>query len=174
MKFIPGILLVGLLSQFPALSQSEIQFNINFGANPPPHALGVPTSGAILTDNSFYAAIYLDGSEPSSGWILEQSGESNFTPIFQFGNPVFAGYGPPLGGTAWSYENTWELTESQIGNLLQGRWYAQITFGAESYLGQITPVPEPGIDGIFLGGGILIFCCFRKNSQWPRYLYLTT
>jgi len=153
MKHIIIILVLGLLSQAPAFSQGKINFDINFGSNPPPHTLGDPDSGARLTNASFYAILYLDPTVPVSGSIEELDG-GTFTPVFQFTNLVFATY--PGGGPAYDYEGSWQLTDTQIQNLLAGQWYAQVTYSDASYVGQITPVPEPSCVTL-LFGGLVVF-----------------
>ena len=89
MKHITIVLVLGLLSQVSAFAQGVMNFDINFGSNPPPHTLGNPNSGAILTDASFYAILYLDTTTPISGSIKELDG-GTFTTVFQFTNLVFA------------------------------------------------------------------------------------
>ncbi|MGH7954239.1 MAG: PEP-CTERM sorting domain-containing protein [Limisphaerales bacterium] len=158
MKHIIIILVIGLLSQVSALSQGLVNFDINFGANPPPHTPGDPISGATLTNDFFYAALYLDTTAPISGSIEELDG-GVFTTVFQFTNLVYASY--PGGGPALDYEGSWQLTDTQIQNLLAGQWYANITYSDASYTGQITPVPEPSSITLLLAGLILV-CLYRR------------
>jgi hypothetical protein len=160
MKNIIIILVIGLLSRVPALSQGHINFDINFGANPPPHTLGNPLSGAILTNGVFNAILFLDPTTPISGSIQQLDG-GTFTPVFQFTNLVFATY--PGGGPAYDYEGSWQLTDTQIQSLLAGQWYANVTYTGASYIGQILPVPEPSITTLLLIGLVLI-----SARLWPR------
>src|SRR5258707_4163567 len=135
----PYILVLGLLLRVSAFAQAGLFFDINFGSNAPPHAPGVPQSGALLTTQFFYAAIYLDNTPPTSGSMVEQSGNGSFVTVFEFTNLVFASYPPPPGATAFDYDQEFQLTKAQIDKLLAGQWYARITFGDTIYLGQITP-----------------------------------
>ena len=161
MKHITIILVLGLLSQVPTFAQGVINFDINFGSNPPPHTLGNPNSGALLTDDTFYAILYLDTTAPISGSIQELDG-GIFTTVFQFTNSVFASY--PGGGPAIDYEGSWQLTAAQIQNLLAGQWYAEVTYSDASYMGQITAVPEPSSVTLFLGGLIVLLAgLYRRN-----------
>jgi len=156
MKHIFIILSLGLVLQLPAFSQGVINFNINFGSNPPPHTPGVPDSGARLTDDLFYAAIYLGNVQPTSGRIAEMAGGGSLVTIFAFTNLVFAAYPPPAGGPAFSYEQSWQLTAPQIQSLIAGEWYAEVSYAGNSYLGQIMPVPEPSSLALFVGGLIAV------------------
>lgn len=163
MKKITLILFFGLLSQVPAFSQGEINFSINFGGNPPPHTPGVPDSGARLTNDLLYSAIFLDTTQPSSGSILEKLGDGSFALVFQFTNLVFAAYPSPATGPAFDYEGSWQLTDPQIQNLLAGQWYAQVTYNSATYLGQITAVPEPSSAALLFGGLIIFSAGFYRR-----------
>jgi hypothetical protein len=58
--------------------------------------------------------------------------------------------GNPITGQ-YDYSQSWQLTDDQVQNLLDGNWYAEITYGDNTYLGNFTtatvsgvsPVPEP-------------------------------
>src|ERR1041384_7922881 len=139
MKRLLIILAFGLLLRVSTFAQTGLFFDINFGSNPPPHLPGVPDSGALLTTEFFYAAIYLDNTPPTSGSVVEQTKDGSFVTVFQFTNLVFAAYPPPLGGTAYDYEQALQLTGAQLEKLLAGQWYARIAYGDTIYLGQITP-----------------------------------
>jgi PEP-CTERM motif len=165
MKNIIIILVIGLLSRVSALSQGIVNFDINFGSNPPPHTSGDPISGAILTNDVFYAALYLDTITPVSGSI-EELDDGIFTTVFQFTNLVYASY--PGGGPALDYEGSWQLTDTQIQNLLAGQWYANVTYHDTSYTGQITPVPEPSSLTLFLGGLVMISACLYRRITPPN------
>jgi hypothetical protein len=159
--------LVGFLSQ-TAFSQ-DIFFYVDFGGNPPPHTPGVPDSGARLSDDMLYAAIFLDGTMPSSGSILENLGGGMFAQVFQFTNLVFAGYPPPATGPAFDYEGAWQLTDSQIQDLLAGKWYAQVTYSnGDIFRGQFVVVPEPSSAALLFSGMVVTGWSYRnfrkKNS----------
>ncbi|HWD92503.1 MAG TPA: PEP-CTERM sorting domain-containing protein [Verrucomicrobiae bacterium] len=160
MKNILIVLVIGLLSQISALSQGTVNFNIDFGANPPPHTPGDPFSGATLTGDVFSSILYLDTTVPISGSIEELDG-GTFTTVFQFSNLVFATY--PGGGPANDYEDSRQLTDNQIQNLLAGKWYANVTYSGASYTGQITPVPEPSSITLFLASAIMIWAGWRRR-----------
>jgi hypothetical protein len=160
------ILVCGLLSQALSMAQGTIDFDIDFGANPPPHTTGAPDSGATLTASVFYAAIYLDTTEPLSAAIgLLEDGV--FTPVLEFGYPVYASY--PDGATALDYEGSWQLTTAQIDNLMAGQWYAEVNYSNESFTGEITAVPEPSSMASILAGGALF-----GIVRWRRMAPLRT
>jgi hypothetical protein len=157
-------LIIGLVLPAPAFSQG-IFFGVDFGSNPPPHTPGVPDSGGLLTNDMFYAAIFLDGTQPSSGSILEKLDGGSFVPIFQFTNLVFAGYPPPATGAAFDYEGSWKLTAPQIQNLLAGKWYAQITYDSGAvYTGRFTTVPEPSVVAVLLSG-LIVYLRFSRTFR---------
>ncbi len=169
MKHIIIILVLGLLSQLSAFSQGVIDFGITFDGNPPFQTPSIPGSGAILTGDSLYAILYMDATIPNPNPISGSIGELDggiFTPIFQFTTSVFAAY--PGGGIAVDYENTWQLTDTQIQNLLAGQWYAQVTYSDASYLGQIVAVPEPSSVTLLLGGLAVLFVSFYRRPVPPN------
>jgi hypothetical protein len=153
MKYII-IILLAVFSQVSVFSQGNLQFGINFGDDPPPHTAGNPESGARLTYDLFYAILYLSDATPSSGSILEKLSDGSFTTIFQFTNLVYATYSG--GGPALDYEGSWQLTDTQIDNLLAGDWYARVDYNNISYLGQISAVPEPSTIPLLFGGSVAV------------------
>ncbi|HEY2328970.1 MAG TPA: PEP-CTERM sorting domain-containing protein [Verrucomicrobiae bacterium] len=165
MKRIFIILLIGLISRAPALAQTGVYFNFNFDGNPPPHTATVPDSIAFLSGGTFSAAIYLGDTAPSAGRIVQMGEGGSLTTIFDFPNPVFASYGAPFSGTAFSYEQTWQLTTPQIDSLLGGQWYADVSYGSVDYLGQITVAPEPSSIALFAGGLIAVALIIRRKCM---------
>ena len=159
MKRVLFFLILGLVLPITAWSQIITEFSINFGGNPPPHNPTVPYSGAILTenpsDNLFSIVVYLDDTTPNSGSILQKESDNSFATISSL-DLVYAAYGSPYSGTAYSAEKAWQLTAPEIQNLLAGQWYAEITYGATTYLGQLTPVPEPASVLLFACGAVMI------------------
>src|SRR6267142_5728973 len=154
------IIILGWLSQLSAFSQGVLNFGITFGGNPPFQTPSIPGSGAILTGDIFYAILYMDATIPNPGPIsgsIEALDGGIFTPVIQFTNLVLAGY--PGGGIAVDYEGSWQLTDTQIQNLLAGQWYAKVTYSDASYIGQITAVPEPSSITLLFGGLIVILSC---------------
>lgn len=161
MKNFIVILVIGLLAQVSAFSQGNVTFGIDFGANPPPHSPGIPTSGAYLTNDQFYAILYLDTTVPVSGSIGVWNG-GTFDPLFQFSHLVYAAYSG--GGVGYDYEGSWQLTQAQMQELLAGQWYAQVTYSDANYIGQITPVPEPAsVTFLVLGLGSVAVWRRRHN-----------
>ncbi len=163
MKRIGIILILGLASCVPAFAQGVIDFTINFGISLPPHTAGVPDSGARLTDDLFYAALYLSEAQPTSGRIVEMGDGGPLVTIFNFTNLVFAAYPPPPGAVAFSYEQSWQLTGPQVQSLMAGEWYAEVSYADSSYLGQIVPVPEPSSLALFASGLIAFAATARRK-----------
>jgi len=166
MKHIVIVLFIGLLARASALSQGTVIFDINFGATPPPHSVGVPFSGAMLSNDLFYAILYLDTTEPVSGSIQSLNG-GTLTTVFKFTNLVFAGY--PGGGIALDYEGSWQLTDTQIQNLLAGQWYANVTYSDASYTGQIVAVPEPSSAALGLGGLMMVAAYLCRGTALSKF-----
>ncbi len=158
------ILVLGLLQQLSAFSQDVVNFGITFGGNPPFQTPSIPGSGAILTGDNFYAILYMDATIPNPGPIsgsIEKLDGGIFTTVFQFTNSVLAGY--PGRGVAVDYEDSWQLTDAQIQNLLAGQWYAKVTYSDASYLGQITVVPEPSSVILLLGSLVVLSMSFYRR-----------
>jgi len=166
------ILILTLISRAPAFSQGTMEFNINFGGNPPPHAATVPNSGALLTGSEFAAAIYLDNTAPTAGRIVQMGSGGSLSTVFDFPSPVYASYGAPYSGTAFSYDHAWQLTDPQIQSLLAGQWYADITYGTTDYIGQITVAPEPSSSALALSAAGLLATAalFRRRFQALRHV----
>ena len=157
MKRLFTLLIVGCAVQLSVLAQGVTQFRIDFPGAPPPPAIGIPSGSAELSASSFHAWFFLGTSSASSGRILEMADDSSLTPIFEFtgvlvdSHPPTPGI-PGSGGTFYSYDQTWRATNLQIQSLLSGRWYAEIAFGSDIHLGQLTPVPEPSTVVLLLVG----------------------
>lgn len=124
-------------------------FTLDFGSNPPPHTPGVFASGAMITnDNQFVVAIYLDETQPQSATIVEKTDGGLYVPVFQFGDPVFAGYPPPATGPAFSFDDVFQVTSDQIANAVAGLWYADVVYEDSRFLGHFVPVPEPSWESL--------------------------
>ena len=98
--------------------------------------------------------------------MIEELDGGIFTTVFQFTNSVLAGY--PGGGIAVDYEDSWQLTDTQIQNLLAGQWYAKVTYSDASYLGQITVVPEPSSVTLLLGGLVVLSTSFYRRLMFSN------
>jgi hypothetical protein len=151
-----------VLISLPAIVQGVEHFTFDFGNNPPPQTTGVPQSGALLSNDLFSVAIYLDHVRPVAGRIVEQDDHGALTAVFSLDNLVFAAYPPPAGATAYSYEQTWQLSEMQIQDLLDGRWFAQVSYRDDSHVGRLTLVPEPRTDALCVAG------CFALGANLVR------
>jgi hypothetical protein len=146
MKRILPLLILVLIGTFRAWSQEPpILFNLIFASNAPPHAAFVPPGGGVLETNSFSGIVYFDNTPPVSGQILERQDDNSFQMISSM-NIVFAAYPPAMGspgGTAYDLERSFlPVNDLQVQNLLDGKWYAEVVLGENTYLGQFIPVPE--------------------------------
>ncbi|MBE0542770.1 MAG: PEP-CTERM sorting domain-containing protein [Verrucomicrobia bacterium] len=168
MKPLSKLLLLGCAAQLSALAQGVTQFRIDFPDAPPPPAIGIPSGSAELSANSFHAWFFLGTSAASSGRILEMADDNSLTPIFEFAGVLVDSHPPTpgipgSGGTFYSYDQTWQVTDSQIQSVLSGRWYAEIAFGLDVHFAQLTPVPEPSAL-VMLIVGIGAFAAQRHRS----------
>ena len=145
-------LILALASCVPVFSQQTTGFTFDFGASPPPHTPGVPNSAALLEDDLFSAAIYLSGNPPTSGRIVELGEGGALQTIFNFSGLVFAAY---PGGTAYSCEQSWSLSAPQIQSLMEGEWYAEVSYPGSSYPGRIVPIPEPSSFALAAGVALI-------------------
>jgi len=164
MKQFGFILILALACCTSMFAQGVLDFTINFGGTPPPHTPGLAEAGAQLTGDSLYAAIYLDNTAPTSARILELEG-GHYTTLFVFNSPVWASYPAPVGTTAFSYEQTWQLTGSQIQHLMAGEWYAEVTYADTSFRGQILLIPEPSSFTLFLVGLPALAAYARRSGR---------
>jgi hypothetical protein len=159
------ILVLGLLSQTVTFSQGLVNFDINFEAGTP-HGAGVPDSLATLSGNVFSVAIYLDDTAPTSCAISQKVGTVGLEmQIFQFPAPVLATY--PDAGPAYDFEGSWNLTASQINDLMTGQWDVHVTYSPYFFTGNITAVPEPSSPRLFTAA-FLVFVSglyFRKPPE---------
>jgi hypothetical protein len=96
--------------------------------------------------------------------------DSSLTPIFQFTSVIVDSHPPTpgipgSGGTFYSYDQTWQVTDLQIQSLLSGRWYAEIAFGSDIHLGRLTPVPEPSTVALLIVGIGVFVAHGRRRLQ---------
>jgi hypothetical protein len=151
------LLMLGCVVQLSVFAQGVVQFRVDFPGAPPPPAVGIPSGSAELSGSSFHAWFFLGTSAASWGRILERGADSTLTPVFEFtsllvdSHPPTPGI-PGSGGTFYSYDQTWQLTDHQIQSLWSGRWYAEIAFGSDLRIGQFTPVPEPSSAALVVVG----------------------
>lgn len=95
----------------------------------------------------------------------------SLTPIFEFTGFLVDSYQPipgipGSGGTYYSYDQTWQVTATQTQSLLAGHWYAEIAFGSDMHLAQISPVPEPSAVALFLfGAGVVAAFRFGRSPR---------
>src|SRR5262245_3970335 len=165
MKRILPLLILMLLGTLRASSQEPpILFNIIFASNAPPHAAFLPPGGGVLETNSFSAIVYFDNTPPVSGQILERQDDTSFLMISSM-DIVFAAYPPAMGspgGTAYDLEKTFiPVNDLQVQNLLNGKWYAQVVLGGNTYLGQFVPVPEASSAALLISG-VSLFLAGRR------------
>jgi hypothetical protein len=170
MKRLLTLFIVGCAVQLTVLAQGVTQFRIDFPGAPPPPAIGIPSGSAELSASSFHAWFFLGTSWASSGRILEMADDSSLTPIFQFTSVIVDSHPPTpgipgSGGTFYSYDQTWQVTDLQIQSLLSGRWYAEIAFGSDIHLGRLTPVPEPSTVALLIVGIGVFVAHGRRRLQ---------
>lgn len=166
MKYFIQCLTLALAIKGTALAQGIIgfypdgpsQFNINFVAVSDAPTDRLPFSSVTTNSigyfngaltNTFTIAIIVGASPNSGGQLLESGSDNSLTPISPFAVQLAPAYG---------YFDTLSMviTDAQLNNLLAGKWYAEVNFGTDSYLGQLTPVPEPSIIAIcMIGVGVL-------------------
>jgi hypothetical protein len=169
MKRLLTTFLVGCAIQLSSLAQGVTQFRVDFLAAPPPPAIGIPSGSAELSANSFHAWFFLGTSAATSGRILEMADDTSLTPVFEFtgvlvdSHPPTPGI-PGSGGTFYSYDQTWQLTDLQTQSLLSGRWYAEITYDSVIHLGHFTPVPEPS-PAVLTVAGCAILAVYRHRRS---------
>lgn len=113
--------------------------------------------------NVFSVVINLGTNQATDGWILQVE-NNGFLPVMELTNEIYnsiaipiipgstigtpsgiVGTFPGSGGGLISpnyYSQSWQLTPDQIQNLLAGKWYAEVDYGDDKYIGNLTPVPS--------------------------------
>ena len=113
--------------------------------------------------NVFAVVINLGTNQATDGWILQMENDG-FLPVMELTNEIYnsiaipiipgstvgtpsgiVGTFPGSGGDLISpnyYSQSWQLTPDQIQNLLAGKWYAEVDYGDDKYIGNLTPVPS--------------------------------
>jgi hypothetical protein len=112
--------------------------------------------------NVFAVVINLGTNQATDGWILQMENDG-FLPVMELTNEIYNSVATPIipgstvgtisgivgtfpgaGGGLISpnyYSQSWQLTPDQIQNLLAGKWYAEVDYGDDKYIGNLTPVP---------------------------------
>ena len=158
------ILAIGLFSRAAAVSQGIVNFDLNFDANTPLQTYNFLVQLVPLATNSFDVNFDLGATPPVAGFIEQLDGET-FTQVFQFTYQSIDVNGST--GITYGYAGSWQLTSDEIQNLMAGLWYAEVTYNDASYIGQITPVPEPLIIALLSAGLVLMF--LHLYRQVVRY-----
>ena len=148
----------------PAFAQGVITYsgwdlalNISFSLLPGSPGTNQPSGQAYYKQaastssesNYFEVTIDLGTNQASDGWILEQESDGSLQPVMELTNetsqltflpPVypFQFPGGPL-ALRYGYLQTAQLTVDQIHNLAEGKWYAEVDYSDDQYLGNLTP-----------------------------------
>lgn len=139
--------------------------------------------------NVFVVLISLGQNQATDGSISQMGSGGSLSPILELNNELYnASILFPLGSlpgspstsmgaypgidtssaTANYYSQYWLLTDDQVQNLFAGKWYAEVSYGDNTYLGnfttvsEISPVPEPSTIALFGLGMAAIFFHRRK------------
>ncbi|MGA2279121.1 MAG: hypothetical protein ABSG80_02315 [Verrucomicrobiota bacterium] len=112
--------------------------------------------------NVFSVVINLGTNQATAGWILQMENDG-FSPVMQLTNEIYNSVAIPIipGSTVGTsgivgtfpgsgadlispnyYSQSWQLTPNQIQNLQAGKWYAEVDYGDDKYIGNLTPVPS--------------------------------
>jgi hypothetical protein len=165
MKRLTISLLIAWLIQTSLLAQGVVQFTMDFPGVPPPPAILIPYGAAQLSGGTFSVGILLGPSEATYAWILQQGDSGSLTPIFQIGGENLS-ISPITGAPSYSLDQSWVLTDAQTQSLLAGQWFAEVDFGADTHLGQITAIPEPSVAALFvLCFGFLVIFYQRRSLR---------
>jgi len=117
----------------------------------------------IPATNVFAVSINLGTNQATDGWILQMDNDL-FLPVMELTNEIYNSVAIPIipGSTVGTpsgivgtfpgsgvglispnyYSQSWQLTHDQIQNLLAGKWYAEVDYGDDKYIGNLTPVPS--------------------------------
>lgn len=138
------------------------------------------TSSSV--SNLLIVSFNVGATAATDGWILQMN-DGSLSPVMELTdenvNPFLSGAssgsvgtfpGNPITGQ-YFYSQNWQLTDDQVQNLLAGNWYAEVDYGDNTYLGNlttvsgvsgVTPVPEPATFTL-LGLGLAAIFVRRKK-----------
>lgn len=154
-------LLLGSLGKVLAQQDYDSQFGISFspvsdppGTNQPFGFAGYIQNGwdyvnFLPATNVFIVSINLGENPATDGWILQKEDDGSFTPIMELTNEFYdvssfpsssdsVGTFPDTNSVGENYYSQgFQLTIDQVQNLIAGKWYAEVDYDGDQYLGNL-------------------------------------
>ena len=166
----------GIIGIFPTAPDGSVNFGINFVAVSNAPLDNLPTNSvcfyslvnstypfSVSSTNVFNIGIEVGATPNTGGWILQMGDNGFLTPVIELNIKLAFSILSPF------YFDTvsMQLNDAQVQGLSAGKWYAEVDFGSDGYLGQLSPVPEPScIKLIFCGGGFFILLLRRNRVSF--------
>ncbi|MGH7953069.1 MAG: PEP-CTERM sorting domain-containing protein [Limisphaerales bacterium] len=131
-------------------------------------------------ENVLDVYVSLGANPATDGWIFQKNGDGSLTPIFEITNELYFADSPFPGASlegsfpgnpsetypTYIYSESYQLTADQVQSLLSGDWYAEMSYGGDTYLGNLTPVPEPSTLALgSLALGLIAIARRQKRGQ---------
>jgi hypothetical protein len=161
--------IIGLFPLPTAHAQGTVsgqQFNINFSPLPDSPGTNQPYGGAsyfqsglnfntfFTGSNFFVISISLGTNQATDGWVLQMEQDGSFSPVTELTNEfvnaldgissgsigAFPGNNPT--GSNYYYQG-FQITDDQVQSLMAGNWYAEVDYGDDKYIGNLTTTSAP-------------------------------
>src|ERR1700733_9483258 len=152
----PMAMAQGALKPLQPIQAGNLVLNLNFSPLPGSPGTNQPSGTAnyyyLYFDNqgnSFSVSLSLGPNPATDGWLLQKNNDGSYTPVMELTNedrsysyrlstnsflPLFI----PV-ATNYLFAQSWQLTMEQVHALVAGKWYAEVSYGDDEYIANLSP-----------------------------------